>query len=203
MLHPCALISSSKFFYHVLGPWCHIMWHVMWLQCHMPFHHPKENQKRKQNKIVIKSEKLNKRKRKLSVSKTFHNSMILKNLRIFSQNVWKNKSFTNTLLNINKNFDIIFIQEPLWSTIHFISSLLSVRGKIIVEAPNHLNQVTFSRNSSNNNNYPHVILFINICLTSLQFSLWKDIFNYRDICCCFFFNNGKIFFLLNIYSDLN
>jgi len=37
----------------------------------------------------------------------------------------------------------------------------------------------------------------------LQFSLQKDIFNHRDVCCCFFFNNGEIFFLLNIYSDLN
>jgi len=40
----------------------------------MPLHCPKENQKTKQNKINIKSEKLNKRKEKLSVSKLFHNS---------------------------------------------------------------------------------------------------------------------------------
>jgi len=129
--------------------------------------------------------------------------MILKNLRVFSQNVWKNKSLTNTLLKMNKDFDIIFIRKPLWSTIHSIPSSLSKGGKIIVEAPNHPNWVTFSRNSSNNNDYPHVILFINICLTSLQFPLWKDILNHRDICCCSFFNNSKIFFFLNIYSDLN
>ena len=40
----------------------------------MPLHCPKENQKTKQNKINIKSEKLNKRKEKLSVSKVFHNN---------------------------------------------------------------------------------------------------------------------------------
>jgi len=39
----------------------------------VPLHFPKENQKTKQNKINIKSEKLNKRKEKLSVSKAFHN----------------------------------------------------------------------------------------------------------------------------------
>ena len=88
-------------------------------------------------------------------------------------------------------------------TIHSIPSLLSNEGKIIVEAPNYPNWITFSRNLSNDNNYPHVILYINIYLTSLQFSLWKDILNYRDICCFYFFNSSKIFFLLNIYLDFN
>ena len=50
MLYTCALMSSSRFFYHVLGLWHHIMWHVMWLQCHMPLHWPKEKKnKTKQN----------------------------------------------------------------------------------------------------------------------------------------------------------
>jgi len=55
MLYTCALISSSRFFSHILGLWHHIMWPVMWLWCHMPFHYPKE--KEKENKINIKSEK--------------------------------------------------------------------------------------------------------------------------------------------------
>jgi len=38
----------------------------------MPLHRLKDNQ-RKENKINIKSEKLNKRKEKLSVSRAFHN----------------------------------------------------------------------------------------------------------------------------------
>ena len=36
MLHLCALMLSSRFFYYVLGLWHYIMWHVMWLLCHMP-----------------------------------------------------------------------------------------------------------------------------------------------------------------------
>jgi len=39
----------------------------------VPLHCPKENQKGKENKINIKSEKLNKRKEKLLVSKAFYN----------------------------------------------------------------------------------------------------------------------------------
>jgi len=38
--------------------------------------------------------------------------MIIKNLGIFSQNIQKNKTLTNTLLEFNKDFNIIFIQEP-------------------------------------------------------------------------------------------
>jgi len=40
-----------------------------------------------------------------------------------------------------------------------------------------------------------------ICLTTMHFSLRKDIFNYKDICCFSFFNNSSIFFMINIYSD--
>jgi len=69
------------------------------------------------------------------------------------------------------DFNIIFIQEPLWSTIYSIPSSSSNKGKTIIGAPNHLNWVTFSRNPFNNNDYPHVISYINIYLTSLQFSL--------------------------------
>ena len=63
----CALTSSSRSFYHVLGLWHYIMWPVMWLQCHMPLHH---QEKRKRN---IKSRKIDKRKRKMLVFKVFHN----------------------------------------------------------------------------------------------------------------------------------
>ena len=38
--------------------------------------------------------------------------MIMKNLKIFSQKVWKNNFIINTILKVNHNFDIIFIQEP-------------------------------------------------------------------------------------------
>ena len=36
---------------------------------------------------------------------------------------------------------------------------------------------------------------------TMHFSLRKDVFNYKDICCFSFFNNGLIFFIINIYSD--
>jgi len=73
MYTSCALTSSSSSFHYVLGLWCYIMWHVMWLWCHVPLHH-QEKKKKFKRKENIKSRKIDKRKRKMLVSKAFHNS---------------------------------------------------------------------------------------------------------------------------------
>ena len=39
--------------------------------------------------------------------------MIIENLKVFSQNVQENRALTNLILKTNKDFNIIFIQEPL------------------------------------------------------------------------------------------
>ena len=70
----------------------------------------------------------------------------------------------------------------------------------VLDYPNWL---IFSRNLYNKNNSPRVITYINIQLSFFCFSLYKDIYNYRDISLISFFNNTLIFFLLNIYSDLS
>ena len=49
--------------------------------------------------------------------------------------------------------------------------------------------------------FPRVLVYINIRISFLCFSLCNDIFNYRDISCILFFNQSSIQFLLNIYSD--
>ena len=76
---------------------------------------------------------------KNSVIDEWHTSMIVKNFRVFLQNVWKNKLLTDILLDINKDFNIIPIQEPLWSTLCSIPSSLSKEGEKIIRAPNHPN----------------------------------------------------------------
>ena len=47
-------------------------------------------------------------------------AMIVKDLKVFSQNVQKNNFLINTILKVNYNFDIIFIQEPSWMTLRTI-----------------------------------------------------------------------------------
>ena len=59
----------------------------------------------------------------------------------------------------------------------------------------------FIRSNSNKSEYPRVTVYINIRLSSLCFSIQKDVIDHRDILLASFFNNGDIFWLINIYSD--
>ena len=63
----------------------------------------------------------------------------MKEIKIFSQNVQKNNFIINTILEIQSSFDIIFIQELLWSFIYFIPSSKSIEGEELVGVPNYLN----------------------------------------------------------------
>jgi len=90
--------------------------------------------------------------------------MICKNIKKFSQNVCKNNLLTNTILEAQRDFDIIFIQELLWAFIQSIPSSTSKEGEHLVGVPNHSNWTTFSRNTSNDHNSPRVISYINIRL---------------------------------------
>jgi len=49
----------------------------------------------------------------LDISYEWHSSMIINEIKIFLQNVYKNNLLTNTILEAQKEFDIIFIQELL------------------------------------------------------------------------------------------
>ena len=121
--------------------------------------------------------------------------MILKNIKFFCKTFAK---IINTILKTQISFNIVFIQEPSLSFIHLLPSLKNCKGKELVEVSNHPNWIMFSRNLSNIDDLPRVITYINIRLSQLHFSLWKDIFNHRDISCVLFFNCGLVYFLINI-----
>ena len=124
-----------------------------------------------------------------------------KNLKIFLQNVCKNKILIDRILETNKDFDIIFIQEPSLMFIYTIPSSFNKNSNSLVEVSNHSNWITFSRSLNNNNKHSHVILYIKTCLSHIYFILRKDIFNYRDICCFYFFDDDNIFFMINLHSN--
>ena len=132
--------------------------------------------------------------------KWLHN-MILKDLKIFSQNVWKNNFLINTILEVNQNFNIIFIQEPLWTTIRTIPSSANCEGIPLVSIPNHPNWLTFARELCSANNSPRVIIYVNVRFSSFRFSFYKDIINHKDILLTSFFNDNNIFWIMNVYSD--
>ena len=127
--------------------------------------------------------------------------MILKDLKIFSQNIQKNNFIINIILKVYFNFNIIFIQELSWTTLHSIPSHTNCKGGLLIEIANHPNQLTFAREPDTTNDCPRVVIFINIRLSSFRFSLHKDVINHRDILLTSFFNNGNIFQLMNIYLD--
>ena len=105
------------------------------------------------------------------------------------------------ILEVNQDFDIIFIQELWWITIRNIPSTSNLEGIPLLDVPNHPNWLTFARDPCLPNNLLRVISYINIHLFSLRFSLQKDIINHRDILLTSFFNNNSIFWVVNIYSD--
>ena len=65
--------------------------------------------------------------------------MIYKDIKLFSQNVQKNSLIIKTILEIKTNFDIIFIQEPSWTTIHSIPSSINCKGESSVGIIDHPN----------------------------------------------------------------
>ena len=127
--------------------------------------------------------------------------MIVQNLKIFSQNVHKNSLVTNTILKTHSHFDIILIQEPSWSEIRKIPSSSNCNGEPLMDICHHPNWIAFVRYPSNNNDFPRVISYVNICLNSLCFLLCKDIFDHHDISIISFTNNDTCHYILNIYSD--
>jgi len=122
----------------------------------------------------------------------WYSSIIINKINIFSQNVQKNNLITSVILETCKSFNIIFIQEPPWSTICFISRPTNIDSNKLVGVPNHPDWLTFSRSSSDNKDHSCVILYVNICLSCFYFNLRKDTFNHRDISCLSFPNNGDI-----------
>jgi len=129
--------------------------------------------------------------------------MIYNNLKLYSQNVCKNSIIVNIILETQSLFNIIFIQEPPWLVIRSIPSSTSCKGEELVGVTHYSNWLTFSRSPSYTSKFPRVIAYINTCISSLWFSLWNSILNHRDLSCISFFNQGSIFFLINIYSDLS
>ena len=127
--------------------------------------------------------------------------MIFKEIKIYLQNVCKNNFLINIILKTHFDFDIIFIQKLLWSVIQSILSSINYKEDILIGVPNHPSWTVFSRCSLQANNFPQVITYINIRLSSLWFSLWNNVLNHKDILCISFLNHSLSYFLINIYSD--
>jgi len=76
----------------------------------------------------------------------WYQDMIKNNLKIFSQNIRKNKVLTDIILETQKNSaDVIFIQEPPRSLIRRIPSHSNPMGDPLYGTPNHPEWTLFIR----------------------------------------------------------
>ena len=128
--------------------------------------------------------------------------MIVKKLKILSQNIYKNSLIVNILLETQNQFDIILIQEPPWSEICKIPSSSDCEGEPLMRTNHHPNWISFARILSEKSNVPRVITYINTWLSSLHFLLCRDIINHRDISLISFLNNNICYYIMNVYLDL-
>jgi len=104
------------------------------------------------------------------------------NLTIFSQNVRKNKTLTDTILEMQKNqTNIILIQEPSRFLIWCVTSNSNSNGNLLYGMSKHPDWSLFIQNESSIENFPRIATYINKCLNKLRFSLHIDTINHRDI----------------------
>jgi len=114
------------------------------------------------------------------------------------QNVYENLFLAEIILENQKDFNILFIQELLWSVVRSILSTILANGDKLVGIPNHLSWITFVRNLYKCNKHPRVLMYINARLIFLSFSFRKEIYNHKDINLVSFTNSSSI---LDIYPD--
>jgi len=105
--------------------------------------------------------------------------MIKHNLKIFSQNVRKNKTLIDIILEIQKNnVDIILIQEPSWALLRRAPSHINPEGDSYYGTPNYPEWSLFIQNDGSTENYPRVATYINRHISKMRFSLRKDLINH-------------------------
>jgi len=130
--------------------------------------------------------------------------MIKNNLKIFLQNVRKNKVLTDIILETQKNSaNVIFIQEPPRSLIRCTPSHSNPIGDLLYGTPNHPEWTLFICQDTTQENYARVATYVNKCLAKMRFALRLDIINHRDINVLVFHNNRDTNYIINIYSDSN
>jgi len=130
--------------------------------------------------------------------------MIKETLKIFSQNVRKNKTLMNIILENSKNtMDVILVQEPPKSLIRRVPSHSNPLGDPIYGTPNHPDWTLFIRQEPAQENYIRVATYVNKKLMKMRFTLRPNIINHRDINVLAFHSGQHINYIINVYSNDN
>ena len=97
--------------------------------------------------------------------------MILKSIKILLQNIHKNLLIVHSLLETQNYFNIILIQEPLWSEIRKVPSSSTSKGEPLIGTIHYPTWIMFGRSSLDRDDLPRIISYINIHLSPLRFLL--------------------------------
>jgi len=104
---------------------------------------------------------------KNSIPESIKNFIIIENNQFVQLwTAFKHDFVIDTILKTQISFNIVFIQEPLWSFIYLLFSSKNCEEKELVGVSNHPNWIMFSRNLLNINDSPRVITYINISFIS-------------------------------------
>jgi len=123
-------------------------------------------------------------------------------LTIFFQNVQKNKTLTDIILEMRKaNTNVIFIQEPPRFLRRYIPSHTNPEGNPVYGVSLHPNWTLFACYNNNPNNIPRVITYINQQCKKLWFTLRNDIIDHYNINVVLFHNGQNLNFIIDVYSD--
>jgi len=130
--------------------------------------------------------------------------MIRHNLKIFLQNIRKNKVLTNIILETQKNSaDIIFIQEPPRFLIWHIPSHSNPIGDPLYGTPSHSEWTLFIHQDTTQENYARVATYVNKYLARMKYALRLDIINHWNINILAFHSDRDTNYMINIYLDSN
>ena len=97
-------------------------------------------------------------------------------------NVQKNSVHVEVLLvrHLN-NYDIIFIQEPLYREIYKAPSSSNIEGEAVIGAPMHPEWLYLVRPQKPNKRLPRVMAYVSKRLSKLRPSMRFDLVNHPDI----------------------
>ena len=125
-------------------------------------------------------------------------------LAVFSQNVRKNKTLTDTILETKKDvINIVLIQEPPCFLIRCVPSTASLLGNPLYGTSSYPNWTLLIQSNSTQENFPRVATYVNKCLSKLRFPLRLNLINHRDINIVTFHNHQNTNLIINVYSDFN
>ena len=128
--------------------------------------------------------------------------MIREALHIYSQNVRKNKTLTDIILETNKNnIDILFIQKPPRYITKHVPSPQNIEGTPVYGHPSHPEWTLYAQQPTQQDDIPRTITYINKRISSFLTLLRTDLIDHRDINLISLQINHKCSYAINVYSD--